>query len=519
MSEPHVILTSLPLPKPHRWVPHKDAFFEHLGMESIASYVRAAGYVVEVVDPIAESISLNDLHALIRSRDHQLLAVGVFIRYKDFEVACKLIQWLRTEYCEILVFAGGPVLDGCEAARVLQEAGAHCMVDGEGEITSLELIRWWRKGDKDISRVPGVFYLADDSRVRHSGHRPPIRELDHLPLPRRDVLRRLLARGAKDLWASFTTMRGCCYPCAFCYINSGYSRESLGRSIRFRSVGNILEELGYLHDMGIRNINFVDSTFFLPGPQGQRRAIEIAKGIVAQGLQLQLSLLARASDICDRSIQWLQRAGLTRTFVGVESFVQRTLDFLGKGTTVEQNIQAIEILRRYGIKVSYGLIIADPYTTIAELRTTVEHLDRLGLILRAVGHLLLTNVVLVYPNTPLERNLRNEGLLIGSTDWRGGKFSFVHREVKLFLKVAAHLERVWAYTYEIDLRWARRCSGEAQVQAIKAEAERVFLPWATHVLYGAIEILEAVGDVYAMEQRIHTLIRDNNIASDYKPKR
>jgi radical SAM superfamily enzyme YgiQ (UPF0313 family) len=517
-TAPHVIFTSLPLAKISKWVPQKQAFFEHQGMEYIASYLRAAGYEVEVVDPVAESISLDGLQMLIQTHSQNLLGVGVFIRYKDFDVARNLIQWLRSTYPQILVFAGGPILEADEIGQVLREAGAHCMVHGEGEVTSLELIQCWDKGDQNLSKVPGIYCLSDSGQVQHTGARTLIRDLDSLPFPRRDVLKRLLARGEKDVWASFSTLRGCYYPCAFCYINSDYNRASMGKGARFRSVENVLDELSYLYSIGVRNINFVDSTFFLTGRRGQRRAIEIAQGIIERGLQLQLNMLARASDIQEESIAWLRRAGLVRTFIGVESFVQRTLDFLEKVTTVEQNIQAIEILRRHGVKMSYGLIVADPYTTVAELRTTVEHLDKLGLILRAVSHLLLTNVVLVYPNTPLERKLRKDNLLDDGVNFRGGKFRFLHPEVKLFLEMAAHLERVWAYTYEIDLRWARRFSSDAQVQSIKAEAERVFVPWATRLLYSALNILETEEEPVAAE-RIQKLVREENIVSGYIPKR
>lgn len=503
---PQVILTSVPVGKPQKWVPPKMPFSEHLGIEYIAGYLRVGGYHVEVVDPVAELLSLDELQQLIQDYSDNLLAVGVYIRYIDYKVSQQLIQWLRMTFPDALVFTGGPILEDDQILRLLKEARAHCLVEGEGEITSAELVRAWQTGEKDIADVPGIYYLSADGQVCFTGRRALIEDLDSLPFARRDVLRRLLARGREDVWSSFSTVRGCYYPCSFCYINSDYNRQSTGKGARCRSVHNVLDELDYLHGLGIQNINFVDSTFFLPGPRGQKRAIEIAKGIIRRKLDLELKILARPGDIQDESIGWLRRAGLKRAFLGIESFVQRTLDFLKKGSTVEQNLRAVHVLRKHGMNVSYGFIVADPYTTASELRTTIEHLDQLGLMLRAISHLLLTNVALVYPNTPLERELRVAGLLEGNVDFKGGKFKFLHPEVPLFLKVAAHLERAWAYTYEIDLRWARHEASWGHVDAIRSEAERVFVPWAMHVLYCALDLLQTTPPA-AAAKRVDELIR------------
>jgi len=84
-------------------------------------------------------------------------------------------------------------------------------------------------------------------------------------------------------------------------------------------------------------------------------------------------LQGRADNICrlGNEIAEYKRLGLKAVIVGFESGNQRVLDFIGKGTTVEQNIEAAEILHRFGIKIVGNFMIGLPTETNGEIEDTV----------------------------------------------------------------------------------------------------------------------------------------------------
>ncbi|KTR90447.1 B12-binding domain-containing radical SAM protein [Pantoea dispersa] len=69
----------------------------------------------------------------------------------------------------------------------------------------------------------------------------------------------------------------------------------------------------------------------------------------------------------------MYRAGCRKVFLGLESLDQRSLDYYNKATTVEMNINAVNVLDAAGIGVVCGYIIGAPHDTVTSI---LEDLDR-----------------------------------------------------------------------------------------------------------------------------------------------
>jgi radical SAM superfamily enzyme YgiQ (UPF0313 family) len=68
----------------------------------------------------------------------------------------------------------------------------------------------------------------------------------------------------------------------------------------------------------------------------------------------------------------MKEAGLSLLFIGFESGNQRVLNFLRKGTKVEDNYRAAEICRKYGIKIWANYMMGIPTETKEEVMDTVR---------------------------------------------------------------------------------------------------------------------------------------------------
>ncbi len=80
---------------------------------------------------------------------------------------------------------------------------------------------------------------------------------------------------------------------------------------------------------------------------------------------VEITLEMNPKDIA--ALEGLQRAGINRISLGVQSFDEKTLHFLGRDHTPDVCIQALKVLHASGVRMSLDLIYAHPLHTHAAL--------------------------------------------------------------------------------------------------------------------------------------------------------
>jgi len=79
----------------------------------------------------------------------------------------------------------------------------------------------------------------------------------------------------------------------------------------------------------------------------------------------------------EETIKYLNQIGVYEVFIGVESGDQRKLDAINKGSTLEDNLRAVENLKRYGIQTYASLVYALPNEDSESLEKTYQHTKEL----------------------------------------------------------------------------------------------------------------------------------------------
>lgn len=304
-----------------------------------------------------------------------------------------------------------------EAVRVLRAGAPDLPVFCHGYAATLNRVRLTDlgpapdamivgEGDAAVLAIAEALSVGGDWRVVPGLHRPghgltapprPIQELDTLPDPARDDLPRVLAGGGQ---AALWTSRGCYARCRFCPVS-----ELTGAGWRARQAERVVDEIQRLvDDFGVTQLEVVDDEFIGPRSWGRARAMQIADGLVARGLGLEWSCFCRADDLEPRLLARLVEAGLRHVFVGVESAAPTALRRYRKGTSRETNRRAAEVLATLGVGVRPGLIAFDPFTTLDELRETLDFLAEVGW-----KHHLRRTCLLVLPGTPMARLVQTAG--------------------------------------------------------------------------------------------------------------
>lgn len=156
----------------------------------------------------------------------------------------------------------------------------------------------------------------------------------------------------------------------------------------------------------IRTFFFADDEFIGPGRKGKDRAYEIAREIMRRGLKVTFTFSARVNGIDEELFIELKKAGLTSVFIGVESGVSPMLKYLNKGITAEQSIEAMRTLDRIGIEYAAGSILIGPYTTLDDIRDSIDFWEK------AMGYnMRCFNCLTLYEGTKLSNALDAQGVV------------------------------------------------------------------------------------------------------------
>jgi len=308
------------------------------GIASIGASIKAAGHNVSLLD-LRHFGGWPEVSLAIKQTQSQVFCLSVSPVDGDFaEPLCLLIKHFHP--------SSKTIIGGIQPTIFWQAHSKSALIDttvvGEGEITCVDLINNF---DSSWPRIV-------------QGVKP---DLDKLPWVDRELFdynRELSCYFAPGQQLPSITMlagRGCPYQCTYC---QPAENSVFGKPYRTRSPQNVVDELVFLKGRySFKSITFWDDTFTI----NKQWVSDFCDRYEAANIGASIAACSRADIVCDNEtmIERLASIGVDWLVIGLESGSQRILDLIKKGTTVEQNIEAARICRKYGIKVfgtyMYGL--------------------------------------------------------------------------------------------------------------------------------------------------------------------
>lgn len=193
-----------------------------------------------------------------------------------------------------------------------------------------------------------------------------------------------------------------------------------------------------VYDYGIHEIEFLDDTFTL----NMKRAVEIAKKIKAEKLDIKWSGSARVNLFNDEIARAMKDSGAHTIYFGIESGNQKTLDFIGKGIKLQQAIDSVKKGNAAGLHTLGSFIIGFPDDTVEDVRNTIKFSKKVKVKIAQF------TIATPYPGTRLWE-LAKSNNLIRTTDWR--KYTTLNPVMKLKnfsdKKILGWLGKSYAYFY------------------------------------------------------------------------
>ena len=344
-----------------------------LGTLYAAALLRSKGLSVTVFDTMLNDPKERFEAALERYRPR---VVVVFEDNFNFLSKMCLTRMREVAYhiLEAAQRAGAVVLangsDASDHTLDYLQKGFRCVLLGEAEWTLLEAVSHLLKGDDQaLNNVRGLAYLHPDTgTLVRTEQRPLMRDMDHLPIPSRDLIEmdqyRSVWKAAHGYFSlNIVASRGCPYRCNWC------AKPIYGDSFAVRSAGLVAEEMRQLkRDFDVEHLWFADDIFGLR-PQWLR---DLAAEVERLDAAVPFKMQSRVDLMTAANVRCLRRAGCAEVWMGAESGSQKILDAMDKGTRVEQIAKARENLRHEGIRACYFLQFGYPGETWQDIQNTIK---------------------------------------------------------------------------------------------------------------------------------------------------
>ena len=306
-------------------IKEQQGVFPPLGLMYIASYLKKYTiHDIKFIDCQAEKINYSLLKMILHGSEYDFICLSsMTFTLIDTKITIDLIKEV-SPHSKIIVGGPHPTIYPKETL----DLGADKVIVGEGERSIIDLLNTEHKsaiGEK-------------------------IQNLDLLSFPyRQDIDKYYCVLSPNKLTTLFTS-RGCPYNCIYC------DRPAMGKQFRTRTPENVVAEIEECVKLGIKEFFIYDDTFTVD----KERVYDICREIVKADLDIVLDIRTRVNCVDRDLLRALKYAGLKRIHFGVESGVQRVLNALNKGITLEQVNNAFKWCKELKIDTLAYFMIGNP---------------------------------------------------------------------------------------------------------------------------------------------------------------
>jgi radical SAM superfamily enzyme YgiQ (UPF0313 family) len=336
-----------------------------------AACLRREGYSVALFDPTLEAPEPGFERALERHRPRMVAVCEDNFNFltkmcllRNRELAC----WMARTCCEAGIPAIANGSDSSDRATEYLDAGFCYVLRGEVEQAIVETAGLLLDEAGSAAQIRGLIFRDPHSgMLRHTPQRPPLADLDTLPMPAWDLVDAAPYRAAWNTAHGYfswnvVSSRGCPYRCNWC------AKPIWGDSYHCRSAHLVAEEMREVKDrFAPDHIWFADDIFAL----SQQWTRQFADAVEALDARIPFKMQSRCDLMTRETVADLRRAGCAEVWMGVESGAQDILDAMDKGTRIWQVFEARENLRRHGIRACFFLQFGYPGETWKEIEKTI----------------------------------------------------------------------------------------------------------------------------------------------------
>ncbi|WDV44109.1 radical SAM protein [Clostridiaceae bacterium M8S5] len=371
-----------------------------LGLLYVASYVKENGYSVKIIDFAVETMTHEKFIDVLKNYEPKIVGLSTYNEtWNAQKVICKTIKnVLPKSY----IFAGGAFATFCYE-DMLRESCTDYVIRGEGEIATLELIKFLLK-EKQTDKInyKGIVYKDSMNNIVDNGIADRIKNLDNLGVPDRE----LIDLSNYIMPYTISTARGCPGDCIFCS-----SKSFWGKKVYMRSAESVFAEVMYLYDrFGTLVFYITDDTF----TASYKRAIKFCELIMESGIKFVWGCESRADVINEDLIRIMSDSGCKKLQIGLESADNEILSKIKKNVTIEEIENGIKLANKYNLHITASYIIGHAFDTHETINKTLTFAKRIQ---KDYGAHVVGSVNTPFPGTEQYEKRDELGIKIYESDW------------------------------------------------------------------------------------------------------
>ncbi len=349
-----------------------------LQLTYLAGAALTAGHEAKIYDAMNKKHSFDDIRAVIEDYRPDFvmtldyLPVTGAISTATVPAALAVLSIAKEVDPTIVTMIGGPHPSFMYEEILTDETNrADFVIRGEAEKTLAELMAVLPEGSAD--EVKGIAYLKD-GHVVATEQQPHITDLDTLE-PAWHLLDWEDYHYNVDPWgrmASVLTSRGCMMGCSFCAQRLFWRAEW-----RARRPKEVVAEMRHLvEEYQVEFITLIDAY----PTHDRERWEEILDLLIEARLPVHLLIETRVEDIIrdEDILHKYYDAGIIHVYVGAETSTDALLESLNKGTTVNQNQEALALCREHDIMTEASFMVGFPSETWDSIKATTDVAIRLN---------------------------------------------------------------------------------------------------------------------------------------------
>lgn len=218
--------------------------------------------------------------------------------------------------------------------------------------------------DQIDGKIGNVIYKRND-QIINGGFVPPANRIFSYPIPKHELFPVKDYRLPLIRHYPFTNILfsiGCVNKCTFCVYGRGIPPYV------YRDVENTIEEMKYIHSLGIQEIRFMDYSVAINKPNLRK----LCERMIEEKFNFTWHALCRVDEVDEELLALMKKSGCKTLLFGIESGDQRILDQYAKGITLEKIAQICRICKKLGIDVLAHFILGLPGETKETVNKTID---------------------------------------------------------------------------------------------------------------------------------------------------
>ncbi|HAJ56602.1 MAG TPA: hypothetical protein DCL35_02405 [Candidatus Omnitrophica bacterium] len=400
------------LSPPSRMINH---YRPPVGLMYVGGFLTHHGLRVKIIDVLLKEQIRNDRFfdtieiTLNRVRQQMLdefakvktKIVGISCYTPEYPEVLDLAKAIRKIDPQVKLIAGG-IHATLYPQELLEEGEIDFCVLGEGEVTTLELVRKLLSNPKgSFAQIHGLAYLDEHSKKTIiTPPRALAENIDEISYPDYRLIdmdyytnaNPYAIRGCFLRSAYLLSSRGCPSNCTFCVAKNLRKYSGYGR---VRSAESLITELKDLKSrFAIDAFYFIDDLFAIDKKNVQK----FCQLLKDEGLNLLWGCSSKVSTLNEEVLKAMAYAGCVQIDFGVERGSDNALKHIKKGITVEMIKRIFGFCSKYGIRTFANMLVNVPGETEEDLQDILNLLDKIH------PQVVSLNIFTPYPGTEIYNN-------------------------------------------------------------------------------------------------------------------